>query len=133
MGSAVWLCGVACCVACVSKGGSVPIPLACQHPAPQVCGPLPGVSHTTAGECAWGALCSSDAGVDGGEHSPGLEVENGARVRVARVSDRAEGRWRDQCRPSVRSPPPHLYTQSVSARGVNAVVSVVLVASSLEH
>ncbi len=94
---------------------------------------LPGVSHTTAGECAWGALCSSDAGVDGGEHSPGLEVENGARVRVARVSDRAEGRWRDQCRPSVRSPPPHLYTQSVSARGVNAVVSVVLVASSLEH
>ena len=64
---------------------------------------LPGVSHTTAGECAWGALCSSDAGVDGGEHSPGLEVENGARVRVARVSDRAEGRWRDQCRPSVRS------------------------------
>ena len=94
---------------------------------------LPGVSHTTAGECAWGALCSSDAGVDGGEHSPGLEVENGARVPVARVSDRAEGRWRDQCRPSVRSPPPHLYTQSVSARGVNAVVSVVLVASSLEH
>ena len=28
---------------------------------------LPGVSHTTAGECAWGALCSSDAGVGMGE------------------------------------------------------------------
>ena len=41
---------------------------------------LPGVSHTTAGECAWGALCSSGGGVDGGEHSPGLEVESGARV-----------------------------------------------------
>ena len=43
------------------------------------------------------------------------------------------GRWRDQRRPSVRSPPPHLYTQSVSARGVSAVMSVMLVASSLEH
>ena len=54
VGSAVWLCGVACCVACVPKR-------------------------------SW---------VGGGEWSSS---------GPSRVSDRAEGRWRDQRRPSVRS------------------------------
>jgi len=62
---------------------------------------LPGVSHTTAGKCAWDAVCSSGGGVDGGEHSPGLEVENGARVRAARVCDRVERRRRRDQAPSL--------------------------------
>ena len=68
----------------------VPIPLA---PCSRTLAVLsPGVSHTTVEEKGKRGDGGSVAVGVCGRSAVGLEVENGARVRAARVCDRAEGK-----------------------------------------